>query len=266
MLSYRILGVRITPLTIEEWLTVVQISIETKRQRVLVSQNMHSTYLVPRTPALEYVQARADVVRIDGMPLVWFAQLLGLPVRREQRAGFMDIMPHLMSESAAKGWKVVVLGGKPGVAERAAEVLCEQHPKLEIATLDGYFPLDDSDGGVSARLDYIAEINPDVLLVGMGMPRQEEFLKRYLPRIHVPVISTCGAAFDYVAGNIPMAPRWLSNMGFEWLYRLVAEPRRLWTRYLLEPLTIGPRVFKDLWKRREGTDAFILTSDKEAGT
>lgn len=259
--AYQVLGVKITPLTKAEWLKIVRVGVETGHQKLLVSQNMHSAYLVPRTPVLERVQKMADVVRIDGMPLVWFARLLGLPVRRKQRAGFMDLMPLLMHDAAALGWKVMVLAGKPGVAERAAGVLRERYPNLKITTLDGYFPLDDSDGAVSERLDYISKFSPDILLIGMGMPRQEEFLERYLPRINVPVVGTCGAAFDYVAGVIPMAPRWLSRLGFEWLYRLLAEPRRLWRRYLLEPLAVFPRAVKDLWKRREGAEVFILTRD-----
>lgn len=254
--DYHVLGVRISPLTREEWLSEVRAGVETRARRLLVSQNLHSAYLASRTPVLAEMQARADVVRIDGMPLVWVARMLGLPVERRHRAGFMDLMPLLMSSAASAGWKVMVIAGRPGVAETAAATLRSSHPGLLLVTEDGYFPLDDSDGGVSRRLERVRQEEPDVLLVGMGMPRQEEFLRLYLPQIGVPVVGTCGAAFDYVAGVIPMAPRWLSAVGLEWLFRLVAEPRRLWRRYLLEPMMLFPRLMSDLRHRRFGEAHF----------
>lgn len=254
--DYRVLGVRISPLTLDQWLAVVADGVESRTRRLLVSQNMHSAYIAVNSPALTALQARADVVRIDGMPLVWIARLLGLPVTRAQRAGFMDLMPVLMSAAAERGWKVAVIAGRPGVAERAATRLRSEHPGLELVTEDGYFALDDSDGEVSRRLERVAAERADVVLIGMGMPRQEEFLQRYLDRIAAPVVGTCGAAFDYVAGAIPMAPRWLSRLGLEWLFRLVAEPRRLWRRYLVEPLGLLPRLTADLRKRRLGETHF----------
>lgn len=258
--DYRILGVRVSAITIEGWLQVVREGVEGRSRRVLVSQNMHSAYLAPRQPVVAKVQALADVVRIDGMPLVWMARAVGLPVTRRHRAGFMDIMPRLMSVAADEGWKVMVIAGRPGVAERAAVRLRAEYPGLELEVEDGYFPLDNSDGGVSRRLSRVTEVEADVLLIGMGMPRQEQFLHHYLTEITAPVVGTCGAAFDYVAGEIPMAPRWLSSIGLEWLFRLLAEPRRLWSRYLVEPLHVLPRAVADLRERRRGPEWFEVRS------
>lgn len=256
--EYRVLGVRITAATSAQWLSTVAAGVADRGRRVLVSQNLHSAYLAPTSKALQKVQSLATLVRIDGMPLVWIAKLLGLPVTREHRAGFMDLMPLLMAEAAAQGWKVFVIAGEEGVAERAASVLRDQHPNLQISVENGYFKLDDSDNEVSRRLERVNSEGADVLLVGLGMPRQEEFLLRYLDRIEAPVVGTCGAAFDYVAGTIPMAPRWLSAMGLEWLFRLLAEPRRLWRRYLAEPLHLLPRLVTDLRSRRLGVAHYEL--------
>lgn len=258
--DYMVLGVRISPLTREQWLNVVAEGVESGHRRLLVSQNMHSAFIAPRSDGLTRLQEQADVVRIDGMPLVWIARLLGLPVTREHRAGFMDMLPLLMSAAAERGWKVMVIGGRPGVAEKAAERLRRQHPGLKLITEDGYFPLDDADGEVGKRLARVREEGVDVLLIGMGMPRQEEFLLRYLDQVQAPVVGTCGAAFDYVAGEIPMAPRWLSALGLEWLFRLVAEPRRLWRRYLVEPLHLLPRLAKDVRSRGKGEAYFRFST------
>ncbi len=264
-MDYRVLGVRISPLTPEQWLAEVRAGVDLRVRKLLVSQNLHSTYLSLRTPLVSRLQAQADVVRIDGMPLVWVARLLGLPITRAQRAGFMDLMPLLMAAAAEQGWKIFVIGGKPGVAEQAASLLRARYLGLQLVTEDGYFPLDDSDGGVSSRLARVAAEEPDVVLIGMGMPRQEEFLQLYLPRISAPVVGTCGAAFDYVAGTIPMAPRWMSALGFEWLFRLIAEPRRLWARYLVEPLRLLPRLFEDLRSRRLGEEHFRFHQANKVG-
>lgn len=253
---YRVLGVPITCLTPEQWLDVVQTGIANNSQRILVSQNLHSAYLAPRREALAEMQRMADVVRIDGMPLVWIANLLGLPVRRDHRAGFMDLMPLLMARAASYRWKIFVIAGRPGVAETAARILRDQYEGLSIEVEDGYFTLDDSDGEVTRRLSRLQSAKADILLMGMGMPRQEEFLLRYAKEIPVPIIGTCGAAFDYVANEIPMAPRWLSKVGMEWLFRLIAEPRRLWRRYLLEPATLIPRLARDLSAKWSGKTDF----------
>lgn len=254
--DYRVLGVRISALTRDQWLAVVDGGVRTRQRRLLVSQNLHSAYLVPRSPTLERLQAQADVVRIDGMPLVWVAKLVDLPISKAHRAGFMDLMPLLMATAAERGWRILVIGGRPGVAEQAAAKLRLEQPGLQLLVEDGYFPLDDSDGGVSRRLQRITDEKADIVLIGMGMPRQEEFLDRYLDRVAAPVVGTCGAAFDYVAGVIPMAPRWLSSLGLEWLFRLLAEPRRLWRRYLVEPLHLAPRLMADLRERKLGVEHF----------
>lgn len=212
---------------------------------------------------LHSIQARADVVRIDGMPLVWVSRLLGLPVTKAHRSGFMDLVPMLMDTAAQRGWRIMIIGGRPGVAERAAAALRRRYPGLQLVTEHGFFALDDSDGQASFRLRRIKDEGIDIVLVGMGMPRQEQFLARYLEHIEAPVVSTCGAAFDYVAGEIPMAPRELSGLGLEWLFRLIAEPRRLWRRYLLEPVVLIPRLWEDIRNRRHGEESFYYVGRDE---
>jgi N-acetylglucosaminyldiphosphoundecaprenol N-acetyl-beta-D-mannosaminyltransferase len=101
-------------------------------------------------------------------------------------------------------------------------------------------------------LELIRQHNPDVLIVGMGMPRQERWLLANHDKLAAPVLLTSGAAIDYVAGEIPTPPRWLGPLGLEWLYRLASEPRRLWRRYLLEPWFAVALFVRDLWRLRKG--------------
>jgi N-acetylglucosaminyldiphosphoundecaprenol N-acetyl-beta-D-mannosaminyltransferase len=251
--TLHVMGERVTPLTAAAWLDEVDAAVSERAQRLFVSQNLHGMYVVKRDARMRALHARAWVVRVDGMPIVWVARAAGHPVGRAQRSGFMDLMQPLMERAAQRGWRVYVLAGRPGVAERAAERLRAAHAGLQIATDDGYFDAAPGSVEVAERVARLRAFAPDLVLVGLGMPRQEHFLLEHggaLPQ--VPLL-TCGAAFDYVAGVVPMCPRWLSALGLEWAFRLAAEPRRLARRYLVEPLALLPYVARDLLRKGGGT-------------
>lgn len=247
--SVTVMGERVTPLTPEAWLDAVAEAVETRERRVFVSQNMHGMAVIKRDPVMRALHARAHVVRVDGMPIVWIARAAGRPVRRAQRAGFMDLMQPLMARAARSGWRVYVLAGEPGVAERAAQRLRAQHVGLQIATDDGYFDIAPGGADAHERIERMRTFDPQVVLVGLGMPRQERFVHDHEAALPSTAILTCGAAFDYVAGTVPMCPRWMSAIGLEWAFRLVAEPRRLAHRYLIEPLTLFPYALRDVVRR-----------------
>jgi N-acetylglucosaminyldiphosphoundecaprenol N-acetyl-beta-D-mannosaminyltransferase len=209
---------------------------------IIAHHNLHSVYLHHRDPKMRAFFARAHVVHIDGMPLIYWARVLGYPVTKQHRVTYVDWVHPLMATAAAEGWRVFYLGGKPGVAARAAEKLRRQYSGLVLETRHGYFTPEEND----AVLEEIARFQPHVLMVGMGMPRQEHWVLDNLERISANAILTAGACFDYVAGVIPTPPRWMGRMGLEWLYRLWSEPRRLARRYLLEPWFLVPLVITDL--------------------
>lgn len=218
---------------------------------MFLSQNLHSLYLRRHSAVLREAQAQAEVVRIDGLPIVHWGRLLGREITYAERAGFMDLIPDLMRLAVREGWRVTFLGGVPGVADRAALALRETYPGLELRTLHGYFDMEDR-AAVDAVVRAINGSKPDVLIVGMGMPRQERFLLENRSALEAGAMLTCGAAFDYIAGEVPMAPRWLSRAGFEWLFRLAAQPQVLWRRYLVEPLFLIPAAVEDLRRRGRG--------------
>jgi N-acetylglucosaminyldiphosphoundecaprenol N-acetyl-beta-D-mannosaminyltransferase len=125
--------------------------------------------------------------------------------------------------------------------------LREQYPGLELRTHHGYFETQGAEN--EAVLLDIRSYAPDVLMVGMGMPRQEAWVSENIDCIDARTIfSCCGCTMDYIAGKVSSCPRWLGNIGFEWLYRLGVEPARLWYRYLVEPwfilLQLGASYFK----------------------
>ena len=192
--------------------------------------------------------ALADYIHIDGMSLVCIGNMMGLPLKRQDRAAALDFFPLLAEQAVARGWRIFYLGSKPGVAERAATALRERYPELEIQTHHGHFdPLGEENRKILARINAYA---PHILFVGMGMPRQEIWILDNQKNLNANAIFPAGALMDYMAGEIPTAPRWLASLYLEWLYRLVSEPARLWRRYLVEPWFVFGQVLRHQAKFR----------------
>lgn len=239
-----LLGVEVDPVSMNDLHAVIGKAITEGRQIVIAHHNLHSVFLFHRDPKMRAFYSKADVIPIDGMPLVYWGRLMGKPLEPEHRITYVDWVRPLMAEAKRQGWRVFYLGGKPGVAERAAERLRSEFPGLSLQTHHGYFDVTGKENG--DILDKINAYRPHVLMVGMGMPRQEHWVLDNLERLRVNAILTAGACFDYVAGAIPTPPRWMGRLGLEWAYRLFSEPRRLWRRYLVEPWYLVPYALSDL--------------------
>jgi N-acetylglucosaminyldiphosphoundecaprenol N-acetyl-beta-D-mannosaminyltransferase len=159
----------------------------------------------------------------------------------------------LMEQAASSGWRVFYLGSSKTAAQKGAAQLRKLYPALQIEVSGGYF---DATYGSSENKALIERINgyaPDLLMVGMGMPRQEFWTQENSARLNAPVIlSSIGAAFDYIAGAVPTPPRWAGQLGLEWLFRLVHDPSRLFSRYIIEPWYVLLMLLLD-YPRRRGT-------------
>jgi N-acetylglucosaminyldiphosphoundecaprenol N-acetyl-beta-D-mannosaminyltransferase len=247
---YHFLETCVDVMTLEDILEAVASGISAPGKSIIGHQNLHSVYLIRTCRSMRHFYQFATRIHIDGMALVWIARILGHPVDRRHRVTWVDLIHPLMEEAERSGWRVFFLGSSPGVGTRAVEVLRSEYPNLEIAALHGYFDAHSSSRENHAVLTQINEYKPDVLLVGMGMPRQEGWVVSELQRIDARVIMTCGAVMDYIAGTVPTPPRWMGSIGLEWLYRLVGEPRRLFRRYLIEPWFVLPLFLKELRSRR----------------
>jgi N-acetylglucosaminyldiphosphoundecaprenol N-acetyl-beta-D-mannosaminyltransferase len=187
--------------------------------------NAHCMNVQYRDPAYKHILANADVVYCDGMGVVLAARLTGQAI--PERMTGADWIEDLCRVAVERDLSLYLVGGAPEAVQGAAARLCKRYPGLGIAgTKDGY----------DIGPDTIAAINearPDILLVGMGTPRQEKWIARNRLALDVPVVWAVGGLFDFVSGRIPRGPRWMTQHGLEWLCRLIVEPRRLWRRYLL---------------------------------
>ena len=233
---YKFMGIWVNGFTIPELNKLIAKAISCNQRWIIANHNLHSIYLYHHESKMRAFYAKADYTHVDGMALVFLGQLLGLPLRREHRVTYADWIEPLMAEAAQQGWRVFYLGSEPEVAEQGARILQQKFPSIQIATAHGYFDACPDSTENQAVLAAINAYRPHVLMVGMSMPRQEHWILDNLENIQANAILPCGACIDYVAGAVSTPPRWAGRWGLEWLFRLIAEPGRLWRRYLVEPL------------------------------
>ncbi len=170
----------------------------------------------------------ADLVYADGTGVVWASRLTDRPL--PERITLGDALPDLCRVAAMRGLRLFFLGGRPGAAHRAADSLQGQVPGLQIVGAEHGFFTPEEEAAVIAAIN---QASPDILLVGMGVPKQEKWLWQHRDQLRVPVLWGVGAVFEYFAGDAPRAPVWLRRLGFEGAFRLLIGPPRLWKRYLL---------------------------------
>ena len=243
--TFRLLGVKIDALQIEELIGLIRLSIESHERRIIANHNLHSIYLYQNDPQMRALYQKSDCVIIDSMPLVFIGKLLKLPLSRSHRHTCLDWINVLLKEAESRGWSVFYLGSKREVTDTGMKKLELMFPQLQIRSQHGYF---DAASGSRENREVVERINssqPHILLVGMGMPRQEHWILDNLADLRTNVIIPVGAYLDYIAGAVPTPPRWMGRVGLEWLFRLGSEPRRLFSRYLIEPWSIMIKVLND---------------------
>lgn len=251
--SYEVLGCRVNAVSAGALTDVLEDAVKSREPCIIAHHNLHSVYLCHHDPDLPRFYRSAKYAHVDGMGLVVLARLLGVPLNGSERVTYVDWLPLLLERAWERNWRVFYLGSKPGVAGKAAEELRRRFTGLRITTSHGYF---DIEGEENERvLQVIRKFAPDILLVGMGMPRQEKWILNNWKNLGSAVTLPCGAALDYIAGEIPTPPRWAGRLCLEWLFRLISEPGRLWKRYLIEPWHILRLVCAGRMKARSQEDA-----------
>ena len=163
---------------------------------------------------------------------MWLAKLAGHPIESAHRVTWMaPRFDPLLATAADKGWRIYFLAGTPDVNRKALAILRHRFPSLALEGHRGYL-------GTSDVRQQIRDFEPDLLIVGMGMPRQEQWVLEHRKSLEIPVIATAGACLDYIAGAEPIPPRWLGAWGLRVGPKLAMDPGRLWRRYLLEPWAV----------------------------
>jgi N-acetylglucosaminyldiphosphoundecaprenol N-acetyl-beta-D-mannosaminyltransferase len=193
---------------------------------------------------LAYIIRTADLVGADGVPVVWASRLLGEPL--PGRVNGTDLMERLIELAAQRGYRLYLLGARKEIIDHAVSLLLAKHTNLQIAGYrHGYFL---NEAEELAVVKEIAESRADILLIGMGTPMKEKWVRRYIDQLDVPIIHGVGGSFDILGGFTKRAPLWMQRAGLEWFYRLCQEPRRMWKRYLITNSLYIFLVFQELFK------------------
>lgn len=245
---YELLNTWLDAFTLETLLS--EIDFASGRRYVIGNHNMNSLTLLRKSPGFRAFYDRADAIFVDGMAVVAVARLLGVPLGRHHRLGVLDWISPFCSLAERRGWRVVHVGGTEEGSNRARARLQALHPHLRLTTVPGFFDVRRGSGENDEALARVRDAKPDVLLVGMGMPRQEIWIEENLDRLPGCPIITVGGVLSYLAGERPTCPRFVGQLGFEWLFRLATEPRRLWRRYLVEPLPLLALVVRHVVRSR----------------
>lgn len=227
-----VLGVRVDDLPLESLLISFDEVIQAQRSAVFAYVNIYAINLASGLPWFRQFLNDCELAYCDGAGVQLGARIGGGRIR--YRLSPADWFRALCERAQERGYSMYFLGSRPGVAELAAKEVRRGMPGLAIVGMHhGYF--DQAKGSADNRrlVQSINELDPEILVVAMGMPLQEAWIHDHLSDLSVRVILPVGALLDYVSGRLRRPPAWMSRNGLEWLGRLLIEPRRLWRRYLI---------------------------------
>ena len=200
------------------------------QQSTIFYLNIHVANMAKSHPRLKSILKEADVIYCDGVGIVVAARMLGQHIPTRLTAA--DWVLEMLERFSAHDLTVFLLGGAPGIAERACQVVEAHIPHHTVIGHHHGFIMEDAHLERNA-IDTINRVRPDILIVGCGVPLQEYWIDAHRQELDVPVLYSVGALMDFISGNVARCPQWMADMGFDWLYRFLLEPRRLFGRYVV---------------------------------
>lgn len=237
------MNTEIDNLTMDEAVKKIDELIQEDRSAYVVTPNVDHIVQLEQGGELVNVYRNADLILADGKPLIWISKWYGTPIK--EKISGSDLFPRLCALAAEKHYKIFFLGAAEGVASKAAENLKNRFPELQV--VGTYSP----SFGFERDLEEMARIKvmikatqPHILVVGLGCPKQELFIFHNKDELGVPISLGLGASIDFEAGAKKRAPKWMSNHGLEWIFRIFQEPKRMIKRYLINDMKILPLVIK----------------------
>ena len=226
---FYVAGVRIDAVRVQDTIDRMHLWIQEGRKEYVVLTGAHGVVEMQNDPELLRINNAAGLTTPDGMPIVWLGRVAGCA--EIEKVYGPEIMLAEFSVSAARGHRHFFYGGREGVADKLKRVLEQRFHGIEIVGTycPPFRPLTKFEVG-----DVAATINASgasIVWCGLGCPKQERWMAQFRPLLEAPVLIGVGAGFDFIAGEKPIAPRWVQRSGFEWLFRMAIEPNRLWPRY-----------------------------------
>jgi N-acetylglucosaminyldiphosphoundecaprenol N-acetyl-beta-D-mannosaminyltransferase len=259
-----IIGVPVDVLSMDQALDRVEefVAIGRRTGRTHQVSTVNTDFIVNavRDPETRFILQETDLAIPDGMPIVWGAKFLGVPMK--DRVAGADMIPLLAERASERGYSMFFLGAGPGIAAEAAHILQSQNPGLRVAGV--YSPSFTSILEMEHEvIQQIKETKPDILLVAFGNPKQEKWIAMHRYQLGVPVLIGIGGTLDFITGNTIRAPKWMQKNGLEWLHRLVKDPARLWRRYVLDTFVFGTFILRQWWQVRKGGKHVAAITEEE---
>ena len=230
---YPILNTYVNALSMDETVDYVKQVIARRNppvQHVVI--NALKVNLMEKDPELREIVNSCPLINADGASIIWAAKKLHVPMTT--RVTGIDLFLRLVEEAAKNGYKIYLFGAKQEVVEKVQSIFTEQYPALQIAGVrNGYFKPEDEEQIVAN----MAASGADMMFVAYSSPKKEYWVHKYLDQLNIPFVMGVGGSFDVVAGVTRRAPKVWQNLGLEWFYRFIQEPKRLFKRYIIGNMT-----------------------------
>lgn len=239
----RFLNTFVDNITMEEAVQRIDELILQRNSSYVVTPNLDHIVIMEKDKEFHEIYNNADLIVTDGKPLIWISKLLGAPIK--EKISGSDLFPKMCSMCANRGYSIFILGAAEGVADKAAENLKASYSELNIVgTYSPPIGFENNEIELKKIASLIEQTRPDVLAVSLGSPKGEKFIYRHLKEYNIPLSISIGATIDFEAGNVKRAPKWMADHGFEWLYRITQDPKRLIKRYWNDAVKIIPIIRK----------------------
>ncbi|HEY0846549.1 MAG TPA: WecB/TagA/CpsF family glycosyltransferase [Noviherbaspirillum sp.] len=239
-----LMGCHVDNLSMEETLQRVERFILSGRPHQHGVINVDKVVKAARDDELRRILNACPLISADGMPVVWASKLLGKPLK--ERITGVDLFESIMQRAAKKGWRVFLLGAEEAVVSQVKHIYMMRYRGLSVVGYrNGYWAPDEE----RQVVEQIKAARPDLLFVAISSPTKEYFLGRYQEEMKIPFAMGVGGTFDIAVGKTRRAPRWMQKAGFEWFYRFLQEPRRMFRRYFIDDVAFFWLFLKEAMRR-----------------
>jgi len=220
------MGIGFHDVTLEESLNLIDEHVRSGIPHTIFSVNVACLVESKNDPFMQSFYERCDLLTVDGMGVLYAGKLLGYPFRESVATSYLTL--RLLEEVSNKKYRIYLLGSRPENLQRAVRYIQDRYPGVDIVgSHHGYFSNEEEPWVV----EQIANLRPDILLIGISSPLKEQFVARNRDQLNAAVQIGVGGTIDVLAGVVRLCPQWIRIMGMEWLFRLCQEPKRLWKRY-----------------------------------
>lgn len=238
-----LLNTYVNNVDMKETLEAIDNMIASDKKNYIVAINVDVVMKIEKDLYLKKITDSADMVLVDGKPLLWISKLQKRPVKAKISGS--DLVPLLCEHASKKEYSIFIIGGKDGIAEKARYNLEKQYTNINVVgTYAPPFGFEKDVDEINVINQMIIDAHPDILIACFGCPKQEKWIFENYLQYEAKVSICAGATVDFLAGNVNRAPKWMSEHGLEWFYRFLQEPKRMFKRYFVDDIKIARLIWK----------------------